>query len=325
MQVHVLPVAWAERRAVLEDIRRRVFIEEQGVPPEVEQDGQDAAAQHFLAIDEAGLCVGCGRLLPSGQIGRLAVLSERRGSGIGAQLLALAIGEARQRGLTTVFLNAQVQAEAFYRRAGFVPVGEQFMEAGLPHQRMELKLPIPFEASGGDLSAPVIREEAPDPDADSGAVVSRHGERACREGVLEVVGHAVREVRIYSELLDHTLFDDEQVVDALSRFVRSGPPARVRVLIHSSSAIVSRGHRLLELARRLPSKVEIRLVPGELAEDQHCVVTADERAFLLLPDSREYQGFSNGYDPVEASRLVERFDHLWERSHRDPELRTLSL
>jgi len=171
----------------------------------------------------------------------------------------------------------------------------------------------------------VIREAAPHPDADSGALVARHGERACREGVIDVVGHATREVRIYSQLLDHTLFDDEQVVEALSEFVRSGPPARLRVLIHSSTAIVSRGHRLLELARRLPSKVEIRLVPGELAGDQHCVVTGDERACLLLPDYTEYQGFSNGYDPVETSRLVERFDYLWERGQRDPELRTLSL
>jgi len=141
MQVHVLPVSWAERGSDLEDIRRRVFIEEQGVPPKVERDGQDPSAQHFLAIDAAGQVVGCGRLLPTGQIGRLAVLPARRSSGIGARLLALAIAEARQRGLTSVFLNAQVQAEAFYRRAGFVPVGGQFMEAGLPHQRMGCRSP----------------------------------------------------------------------------------------------------------------------------------------------------------------------------------------
>lgn len=324
MRVHVVPVTWSERHAVLEDIRRRVFIDEQGVPAEVERDGRDAEARHFLAVDEAGQYVGCGRLLPSGQIGRLAVLPERRGSGVGARLLALAVAEAREQGQTLVFLNAQVQAEEFYRRAGFVPVGEPFMEAGLPHQRMELKLPIPFQASGA-VAAPVVREEAPHPDADSGAVVSRRGERACRDGVVDVAGHATREICIYSQLLDHALFDDEAVVDALSAFVRSGPPARLRVLIQSSSVIVSRGHRLVELARRLPSKVEVRLVPGELADDQRCYVTADERALLLLPDASVYQGFSNGYDPVEATRLVEGFNYLWERSHPDPELRTLSL
>jgi len=324
MEVHVLPVDWADRRKALEDIRRQVFIEELGVPAEVERDGEDQTARHFLAIDEAGQHVGCARLLPTGQIGRLAVLPERRDSGIGARLLALAVAEATAGGLNRVFLNAETRAEPFYRRAGFVPVGEPFVEGGLPHQRMELKLPIPFEASG-DVPSPVIREEAPHPEADSGAVVSHRGEGACRDGVLGVISHATRDVRIYSQLLDHALFDDERVADALSEFVRSGPPAKLRVLIHSSSAIVARGHRLLELARRLVSKIEIRLVPGELADDQRTYVLADERALLLLPDGTEYQGFSNAYDPVEASRLVERFDQLWERSQRDPELRTLSL
>ncbi|MFV2091440.1 MAG: GNAT family N-acetyltransferase, partial [Pseudomonadales bacterium] len=68
MKVHVVPVDWISHRKVLQAIRGEVFIEEQGVPQEIEWDGQDDIAHHFLAINEAGLRVGCGRLLPTGQI-----------------------------------------------------------------------------------------------------------------------------------------------------------------------------------------------------------------------------------------------------------------
>ncbi len=326
MQVHYLPVSWSSHAQALEAIRAKVFIDEQSVPEEVERDGQDEGASHFLAIDEAGQQIGCARLLPDGQIGRMAVLPERRGKGVGFKLLELAVAEAQKLGFTEVFLNAQTHAERFYRRAGFMPVGKEFMEAGIPHQRMELRLPIPFEAQNSGLDTkPLVREETPHPDVDAGAVISHQGEGACRDGVLATLDHPSRQVRIYSQLLDHALFDDEHVVSALSAFVRHGPPAHMRVLIHSASAIVSRGHRVVELARRLVSKIDIRQVPAELAQDRHTFVVADTTAFFLMPDFTDYQGFSNIYDPVEASQLAERFDHLWERSQENPELRTLRI
>ena len=114
-------------------------------------------------------------------------------------------------------------------------------------------------------------------------------------------------------------------MDAISRFARRGAPAHVRVLIHTSDLIVSRGHRLLDLARRMDSKIEIRRLPDEMATDSHTYVTWDHRGYWLMPDFREYDGLSNRYDPVQANRLSERFEYLWEKSQSDPELRTLRL
>jgi predicted GNAT family N-acyltransferase len=324
MDVHVLNVDWPTHQEVLQAIRGEVFIEEQGVPREIEWDGQDDVAHHFLAINEAGQRIGCARLLPSGQIGRMAVLKSHRGTGIGRQLLDAAVDAAKSLGFTRVFLHAQADVVDFYRKAGFIPEGEEFMEAGIVHQGMSQELPIPFEPPG-EVAKPVIREEAAPPEASEAALLQFSGEGECVEGLAASLSWPLRTLRIYSQTLDHALFDRDEVAEALSAFVRRGPPARLLILIHSSGAIISRGHRLLELARRLDSKVEIRTVPGELADDNHSCVITDERGFFLLPDHQEYQAFANRYDPVQAARLAERFDYLWERSETDPELRVLRL
>ena len=71
---------WSAESNVLSNIRRLVFIVEQNVPQEEEWDGKDDTAWHFLATDNEDVPVGTARLLPDGQIGRMAVLSEQRGT-----------------------------------------------------------------------------------------------------------------------------------------------------------------------------------------------------------------------------------------------------
>ena len=324
MEVHILPVDWLSHREALQSIRGDVFIKEQGVPKEIEWDGQDDIAHHFMAINEAGQRIGCGRLLPTGQIGRMAVVKAHRGHGIGRQILDATVAAAEELGFRRVFLHAQIDVVDFYRRAGFLAEGGEFLEAGIVHQGMALELPIPFEADP-DLPRPAIREEPVPEDAAAAELLQFTSESDCIAGLTEALGWPLRTLRIYSQELDHTFFDREEVIDALSAFVRRGPPAKLLILIHSSSSIVSRGHRLLELARRLDSKVEIRTVPSEIAEDNHSCVITDEHGFFLLPDHREYQAFANRYDPAQAAKLAERFDYLWERSTVDQELRVLRL
>jgi len=124
-------------------IRRRVFIEEQNVPEEIEMDADDQRAFHALAILD-GNAVGCGRMLEHGdgevKIGRMAVLPEFRKTGIGALILRFLIERARTRGLRKAILHAQLTAEGFYLNQGFSPVGGVFDEAGIAHRKMELDL-----------------------------------------------------------------------------------------------------------------------------------------------------------------------------------------
>jgi predicted GNAT family N-acyltransferase len=124
-------------------IRRRVFIEEQNVPEEIEMDADDEHAFHALAILD-GVAIGCGRMLDHGdsevKIGRMAVLREFRGTGVGAQILRFLIDRARARGLRKAILHAQLTAEGFYLKEGFNPVGGIFDEAGIAHRKMERDL-----------------------------------------------------------------------------------------------------------------------------------------------------------------------------------------
>jgi predicted GNAT family N-acyltransferase len=131
---------WDEARADARGIRELVFVREQGVPLALEMDDQDAYCDHALAYAEDGLAVGTGRLLPDGHIGRMAVVKEWRGQGVGALLLQALMEQARQRRHARVRLNAQAYAAGFYRRYGFEVSGSEFMEAGIPHVPMQRDL-----------------------------------------------------------------------------------------------------------------------------------------------------------------------------------------
>ena len=130
-------VSWERQGNALSEVRRTVFVEEQEIDPEEEWDGEDPRCRHFLAVDEGGRPIGTARLMPSGQIGRMAVLEPWRGRGVGARLLALAVSAARDTGLS-VFLHAQADAVGFYERAGFRVRGDPFSEAGIEHRMMTL-------------------------------------------------------------------------------------------------------------------------------------------------------------------------------------------
>jgi predicted GNAT family N-acyltransferase len=123
-------------------IRRAVFIEEQHVPEQIEMDEDDAHAFHVLALD-GKTPVACGRMVTHDgyvKIGRMAVLRERRGEGIGRSILAFLMQHARQQGIARALLHAQLTAEGFYLKNGYMPEGEVFEEAGIVHRRMSCKL-----------------------------------------------------------------------------------------------------------------------------------------------------------------------------------------
>jgi predicted GNAT family N-acyltransferase len=121
-------------------LRMAVFVVEQRVPVELEQDELDAVSVHALAETPEGAVVGTGRLLPDGHIGRMAVAASVRRQGVGQKVLRALVEEARRRGMAEVIANAQLSAEPFYRLNGFRPYGAVFMEAGIAHRVMRLSL-----------------------------------------------------------------------------------------------------------------------------------------------------------------------------------------
>ncbi|MFI8516495.1 GNAT family N-acetyltransferase [Streptomyces sp. NPDC085481] len=153
-------VSYEVREAVGQDdreacfaVRHEVFVQEQGVPREIEYDTYDETAVHVLAIRGDGVPLGTGRLLHGadaagktggdasvGSLGRLAVAQAARGLGVGAALVRAIEDAARARGLAAVDLHAQTHALGFYERLGYEAYGPEFPDAGIPHRAMRRPL-----------------------------------------------------------------------------------------------------------------------------------------------------------------------------------------
>lgn len=127
---------WPQDEDAMRRLRTRVFVYEQKVPAEVEWDGRDPQCLHVVAESANGDVIGTARVLPTGQIGRMAVAAEWRGRGVGSALLEALMALAREHGIGEFFLHAQATAVPFYESRGFRAVGEAFLEAGIVHRRM---------------------------------------------------------------------------------------------------------------------------------------------------------------------------------------------
>jgi predicted GNAT family N-acyltransferase len=128
--------------AAIRRVRFDVFVDEQNVPADIELDDRDPVCVHLLALDAREQPIGTGRidLGAGGKIGRVAVLRDARGAGVGTALMERLHELARAHGLARVWCNAQVSAQPFYEQLGYRAIGERFDEAGIEHVRMERDL-----------------------------------------------------------------------------------------------------------------------------------------------------------------------------------------
>ncbi|MBU3589929.1 GNAT family N-acetyltransferase [Polynucleobacter sp. 80A-SIGWE] len=137
----ILIKSWVDAEQEAYSIRKRVFIEEQGVPEDMELDEYDPLAQHALAYVNSE-CIGTARLvtLPGsvGRIGRMAVLPMHRRRGIGGDLLRALLELSKSQGITQLELHAQLSAIPFYEQLGFIAQGDIYDEAGIAHRDMIL-------------------------------------------------------------------------------------------------------------------------------------------------------------------------------------------
>jgi predicted GNAT family N-acyltransferase len=144
LTLEILIKPWKEAENAAFFVRQVVFIQEQGVPAELEVDEFDSSAIHALAYHD-GQCIGTGRLVDLGskqaQIGRMAVLAQFRNQGIGTSLLKKLIELAHSKGAKSLLLHSQVTAIPFYEKLGFRAEGSAYDEAGIAHRNMILLLP----------------------------------------------------------------------------------------------------------------------------------------------------------------------------------------
>lgn len=142
---------------------------------------------------------------------------------------------------------------------------------------------------------------------------------------VELAASAARYLWILSPRLDHAVFDSEALATALSALARGSRQTEVRILISDSRDIVSRGHRLLQLARRLPSAVHIQRLAEHPDWNGETIVIRDRDGVLYKPGGSGHDAFFEPSSRASTQRHIDLFKELWRYSEKDPNLRSLSL
>ena len=282
----------------LRRVREAVFVEEQGVPLALEWDDLDPDCHHVIARDAAGEPIGTGRLTPARSIGRMAVLPAWRGRGVGEALLAALVEQARTLGWREVSLHAQASAIGFYARAGFLPAGERFQEAGIEHQGMRLLID----------ALNLVESRA-----------------AAIAATLGVVAGARRQLDIYTRELDPGLLDQSAVVDAIRRLATRGECA-IRVLVQEPATPQRALAPLIALGQRLPSAIAFRAVEEQVDRAWPSAFIANDRGgHLFRPLGNRWEGETRLDAPGRARHLRGVFEPFWERARPCSEYRALGI
>lgn len=296
---HVDTVDYAADPGVVHQVRDVVFVQEQQVPRDLERDALDPLSHHVVARDASGTPIGTARLTPEHRIGRMAVLSAWRGRGVGDALLVALLDEARRRQWPDVSLHAQVAAEAFYTRHGFLPEGERFIEAGIQHQAMRRVLAGPA------------------------AIARRHEAVAITTAV---IAQARRALVVYSRALDPGLWDAPAVVEALRRFATRQTGAQVQLLLQDAATPQRALAPLIGLGQRLPSVFVFREVqdPVDLPYTA-AFVANDDHGYYFRPLGHRFDGEAGLAHAGRARQLREEFSQMWERARPVSEYRALGI
>ena len=325
----------------LRDIRRTVFIDEQRVPADEEWDADDACAIHFL-MSADGQAVGTARLLSDGHIGRVAIVQDWRGRGLGHALMLEVMRHARSAGLDVLKLSAQSHALGFYRRLGFVIDSDEYLEAGIPHRRMiwrnddidtlsDEHEPIEFVSPGrfaihnpGEPArARLVSLQPQRLGVDQDMVeINEHDalQHACNLAL-----QAQRSLTVYAADQALWLFNQREFIECCEQMIAISSKARIRVLVQDVSKELLLGHSLVRLMHRFSSFCEVRRQHPDLARDPQVHLLADDAGILMLPKAVLRSGFVRYNSRDQVRRYSGRFDELWSSSQTDPSLRRFLL
>jgi len=144
-----------------------------------------------------------------------------------------------------------------------------------------------------------------------------------REVAIAMAQQAHRSIHIFTHDLDNILYDNAAFDEAVSRLLRSSPQAHLQILVQDSDRAMRSGHRLINLAQRLSSKIEIRKPIPEYRDIARVFFVADETGYISRPLATRYEGVANFSDRLSARDLADFFREVWERSQPDSALRRL--
>ncbi|MDF1693476.1 MAG: GNAT family N-acetyltransferase [Zhongshania sp.] len=295
--ITIVKAAWTEYQQQLTAIRHTVFVNEQKVPEALELDEFDATATHWLAFHNKE-AIATVRLLDNGTIGRMAVLSPYRRKGVGKALLQHCIIEAKDRGMASLQLGAQVHAIEFYQHQGFELLGPRFMDAGIPHQHMRMVL------------KPVLR---------SGFTTEINLQGNPARAAVDLLKNTRWELRIFSHSLESALYANEHFLRYAHEFIHRHQGNTIFLMICDEMPLREHHHPLLDMSREWKTAIPIRkLSIGHTFGAKEFFMVGDEDKLITYP----HQSALNKAEYCDVESIArdyrENFDRLWR--HAEPPL-----
>lgn len=218
--------------------------------------------------------------------------------------------------------------------AGPEPSQAMPASAGQPAAPLEAELPdIEFESPGrfpvnnpqARVSAELHCEPAPFELGSEPQLQRFEQPEQARAHALALIGQARRSLCIYSNDLEPWLYHQAAIQQACTRFLLASPGNRLRILLADPSRVVRDGHRLLNLARRLPSNCHIRKLHPDYPIEPETFMLADRHGLLLRSEPEHYSGIVLYNDAGRVKLRQAQFDQAWDLSLTDPDLRSLLL
>ena len=141
----------------------------------------------------------------------------------------------------------------------------------------------------------------------------------------ELVKQARYTLDIVSRDLDHKLYDNDDFVSAVKELATSGPKAKIRILIQDSDKTIKQGHRIIDLARKLTSFIEIRIQGKRFKEFNEAWLIVDNKAWIRRAYADKYPADIDYSATRELKDVAKSFDSMWYEASNDPNFRQLSI
>ncbi|MBT5724104.1 MAG: hypothetical protein HOI74_08755 [Gammaproteobacteria bacterium] len=313
-------VLWLETSSTLRRIRRQIFQTAQKQPNYEDSDDLDDAAIHWIATNDDDHVIGLIRMTPEGIISRFGVLENHSHPGVESSLLELAIQRARRFSLTQVFADRAFAREtnAFLVKAGFRldPNTSRFQLTLEPEDRT-----VQTRSDGGTaMDSDVTYKLGHDKQ-----LIQLRSESDFRNVIVDMAGQARRSIRIYSPLLSHDLFDHDDLMAICSELGRRNKFTKIEILVFNPHRMIKNGHALLNIARKLPSSIRIKIVDPEMRQQYHEYVLVDGQGVIYRSEHDTYAGTAHFLDITGCNHLDRQFTASWESGLLDPNLRQLSI
>jgi hypothetical protein len=141
----------------------------------------------------------------------------------------------------------------------------------------------------------------------------------------QLIDSARHEICFFGPIIDPVLLDNDAVISKLSEFARRSQHTRLRLVVHDTQKNVIDSHRLLPLAQRLTSHIQIHLSHPKYQDQRSLFLLVDQQAYLYCPNGERYQGRADLQPSAYARELQKQFEEFWSHSRPDTNSRRLHI